>query len=112
MDCPKIGAKFTLIYCTLHNYGGIVKGEHLYGLPDGLKFECIISKYCENVDWITVGVISIIDNKIIVNKEIIDIDKKYGSNFKVEHFNVIDCCGQISNLEKNIITNWIKTFNK
>jgi hypothetical protein len=109
MSFSKDGEEYSLIYCTLHDTGCIVKGEHLYSLPTKYNFICSGSN-CENVDWINVGVISVINNKVIVNKKIVDVDKKYGGGSKIKYFDIVDDCGQISDIDKSIIGNWQQDY--
>ena len=101
---------YSFMYNTLYDDGAIVIGEHLYGMPN--DFKCVYSGY-ESNDWINLGLISINENDLVIQKEVITDLERYGGGFKFDYYALFDQYGNDVNFDEHpTLLQWLKNINQ
>lgn len=98
--------KYSFMYNTRYDDGAIVIGEHLYGLPNDFKFT---STCYELGDWQNLGLISIKENDLVIQKEVTTDLEKYGGGFKFDYYSLFDEFGNDADFHDHpILLQWFK----
>lgn len=97
--------KYSFMYNTRYDDGAIVIGEHLYGLPDDSKF---ISESYESMDWQNLGLISINDNNVKIEKNVVTNLDSFGGGFKFKYYALLDEKGnEITLSDHPVLSKWL-----
>ena len=97
---------YSFMYNTRYDDGAIVIGRYLYGLPSDFKFVSTAYGYD---DWINLGLISINENDLKIEKEVSTDLEKYGGGFKFDYYSLFDQDGNDANFDEHpILLQWFK----
>jgi hypothetical protein len=102
--------KYSFMYNTRHDDGAIVIGKHLYGLPDDSKFVC---ESYESADWINVGLISINNDDVVIEKKVVTNLESLGGGFKFKYYGLLDEKGnEIALSDHPVLLKWLSSIIK
>ena len=97
---------YTFIYCTMHDDGCIIKGNHPY-VPEGYSMRH--SEECQSCDWVNMGIIDA--NFDVVESVRVDYDR-YGGGFMFIGYTdtLTDENGDM--IQNDLLNKWIEEFTK
>jgi hypothetical protein len=97
---------YSFMYNTRYDDGAIVIGRYLHGLPSDFKF---VSSCYNSDDWINLGLISINENDLVIQKEVITDLEQYGGGFKFDYYSLFDQDGNDADFDEHpVLLQWFK----
>jgi hypothetical protein len=100
---------YTFIYCTMHDEGCVIKGNHAY-VPDGYSMQH--STECKWCDWTTMGIIQYDNDNDKDNFEIIQTVRinydKYCGGFMFRFYTDTLTDEKGNSLENKVLDKWIE----
>ena len=98
---------YTFIYCTMHDDGCIIKGNHPY-VPEGYSMQH--SEECKSCDWVNMGIIDA--NFDVVENVRVNYDRYDGGFMFIGYRDTLTDENGNRMLQNDLLNKWIEEFIK